>query len=63
MALWSSPRTYKPKSVYLLSLAAQLENKAYGGDEIRKEKMPFKLTCPTIRRRLAFPISCKLAYL
>lgn len=39
------------------------ENKAYDGDEIGKEKIPFKLTCPAARRLLAFPISCKLAYM
>ena len=38
------------------------ENKAYDGDEIGKEKIPFKLTCPAARGLLAFPISCKLAY-
>ncbi|KAF1846477.1 uncharacterized protein K460DRAFT_367246 [Cucurbitaria berberidis CBS 394.84] len=37
--------------------------KAYNGDEIGKEKIPFKLTCPMGRRLLAFPISCKLAYM
>jgi hypothetical protein len=38
------------------------ENKYWSGDEVGKEKMTFKLTCPAARGLLAFPMSCKRAY-
>lgn len=38
------------------------QNKDMNGDEIGKEKIPFKLTCHSAQGLLSFPISCKLAY-
>ena len=38
------------------------ENAAHDGDEIGKERVPFKLKCHAARGLLALPSSCKLAY-
>jgi hypothetical protein len=38
------------------------ENRDLYGDEIEKADVPFKLTCPAARGLLAFPMSCKRAY-